>query len=70
MSMNTERCQVCGRTPQELEDIFGRESPMLIEVEGIIKCDKCDDEYKAGLEGEDDSVDVPVRRTRLSEISI
>lgn len=49
----SEICQVCGRTPKELKNKFGLEPPILIEVEGITKCSKCDSEYKAGKDGKD-----------------
>ena len=42
------RCQVCGRTPRELEEEFDRE-PVIYEVDGVDMCEKCDKEYKAGL---------------------
>ncbi len=45
------KCQVCGRTEEELEEEFGIESP-ISERQGIDKCEKCHREYQRETSGE------------------
>lgn len=50
------KCEICGRTEEELEEEFGREIEVR-EHEGMEKCSKCLSEYQRET-GEEQAEDV------------
>lgn len=43
----SESCEICGRTPEEFAEEFGRDVEVK-EYDGMMKCDRCATEFDRG----------------------